>query len=102
MATVSTPDTDTTALKPVKTIPASRVVAQLKRNIRRYELRYEIPTAQMFDEVEQGMMRETVEILKWMQDYHVLELLRPKTPTGGNGSTATASSRRNGSRNITS
>ena len=91
MATLSTPDTDTTAhLKPLKMIPASRFIGQMRRRIRLYERRYEIPTAQMLDEVEAGQMRETAEILKWMFAYRVLERLEPENPTGGSGSTATA------------
>ena len=46
-------------------------------------------------------MRETVEILKWMHDYHDLASLELATRTGGNGSTATARSSRNGSKSTT-
>ncbi len=103
MATVSTPDTDTTAhLKPLKMIPASRFIGQMRRRIRCYEQRYEIPTAQMLEEVEAGQMRETAEILKWMFAYRVLERLEPETPMGGSRLTATAGFTRNGSKSTTS
>ena len=53
MATVSTPDT-THRITVRPAVPVSRLKAQLKRRISRYERRYEIPTSQMFDEVEGG------------------------------------------------
>ena len=53
MATVSTPDT-THRITVRPAVPVPRLKAQLRRNIRRYERRYEIPTSQMFDEVEGG------------------------------------------------
>ena len=97
MATVSTPDTaHRITVRPA--VPVSRMKAQRRRRIRRYELRYEISTAQMLEEVQAGQMRETAEILRWMFDYRVLERLEAKTRTGGNGSTATAQSSRNGSK----
>ena len=97
MATLTKPETRRRI--PVRpAVPIARLKAQFRRSIRRYERRYEISTSQMFDEVEAGLMRETVEILKWMFAYHELEFLQAKTATDGNGSTATASSRRNGSK----
>ena len=100
MAMLSTPDTARRI--PVKPVPVSQMKARLRRRIRLYERRYEIPTSRMLEEVEQGQMRETVEILRWMYDYRVLELLEPAIRTGGTRSTTTAPSTRNGSKSITS
>lgn len=74
----------------------------MRRRIRLYERRYEIPTAQMLEEVEAGQMRETAEILKWMFAYRVLEWHERENPTGGSGLTATARSTRNGSKSAAS
>lgn len=101
MATLTKPDmTRRIPVRPAVSI--SRLKAQFRRRIRLYERRYEISTSQMFDEVEQGLMRETLEILKWMHAYHELEFLQAKTLTDGSGSTATARSTRNGSKSTTS
>lgn len=47
----------------------------LRRRIRDYERRYEISSSQMAKVISSGQVRETAEILKWMQSYHVLGLI---------------------------
>lgn len=48
---------------------------QMQRQIRRYELRYEVPSATMWARVAAGEVRETAEIGRWLQLLGVLQRL---------------------------
>ena len=60
---------------PIRRISSRRVITNLRSNIKRYEQRYEISSEEILNMVSSGQMRETVEMLRWLQDYHVLQLL---------------------------
>ena len=60
---------------PIRRISSRRVITNLRSNIKRYEQRYEISSNKMLNMISSGQIRETAEILKWLQDYHVLQLL---------------------------
>ncbi len=77
---------------PVRTISAPVAMRRLSRRIRTCERRYEIPSAKMVEDVSCGKMLETVEVIKWMHAYHVLQLLKQKTHTTGIRSTITKQS----------
>ena len=70
----------------------SDVVRTLRRRIARFELRYEISTAEMLDRTLTGEMRETAEISRWQYDADLLEDLTGDAAksTAGSGSTATS------------
>ena len=74
---------------PVRTVKAKSVLARLRRRIRKYENRYEMPSERMAQMLQSGDVRETAEIVKWMQAYHVLRYLKEKTPTNGTRGTTT-------------
>ena len=59
----------------IRRISGRRVIANLRSNIKRYEQRYEISSDKMLNMVSSGQIREIAEILRWLQDYHVLQLL---------------------------
>ena len=69
----------------------SDVVRTLRRRIARFELRYEMSTAEMLDRTATGEMRETAEISRWQYDADELaDLTAPAAKsTAGSGSTAT-------------
>ena len=56
---------------------------RLKRHLRKYERRYEISSEKMLERLSAGLERETLEILRWMGDYHDLRLLEGKTHMDG-------------------
>lgn len=69
----------------------SDVTRTLRRRIARFELRYEMSTAEMLDRTATGEMRETAEISRWQYDADELaDLTAPAAKsTAGSGSTAT-------------
>jgi len=44
-----------------------------------YERRYEIASSEMLKHLSAGTIRETAEMLKWMQAYHALRLIEEQT-----------------------
>ena len=70
-------------------------IQKLQRSIRTYERRYEVSSTDMLKKVSTGEVRETVEILKWMQGYHALMSLEGATHTGGTHTTTTEPYTRN-------
>lgn len=64
----------------------------LARRVRLYERRYEMPSDRMAVMLKLSCVRETAEVLKWMQSYHALRLLKSKTPMTGTHTTTTVSS----------
>ncbi len=64
----------------------------LKRRIRRFELRYEMPTEEMLERTATGELRETAEISRWQYDADVLARLAANGANGtaGSGSNATS------------
>ena len=66
-----------------KVVGANSRVRTLRRHIEGYERRYELASGKMLGMISSGKTTETADILKWMQDYHALQLLRRTTPTNG-------------------
>lgn len=64
-------------------IDAKQYMRTLRRCIRIFEQRYEMPSEQMSKVLNCSHDRETAEVLKWMQAYRVLTLLEKKTRTTG-------------------
>lgn len=56
----------------IKIKPGDLLVRRLKTQVKRFEKRYEVPTAQMLLDVRTGKIRETKEIEQWMQSHSVL------------------------------
>lgn len=69
---------------PIETrhISGSALVRQMRRQIRRYELRYEVPSATMRARVAAGELRETAEIGRWLQLVTVLQRFQSDEPQG--------------------
>lgn len=78
-------------LKAERASESERVRRTLRRRIERFELRYEMSTAEMLDRTETGEMRETAEISRWQYDADELADLtgHAAKSTAGSGSTAT-------------
>jgi hypothetical protein len=76
-------------------VDGRKIVATHRRRIQNYERRHEVSSDDMLRMVSVGKVRETAEILKWMQAYHVLRLLKPTTRTDGIHTTTTEQSTRN-------
>ena len=74
--------TVTAKLKPVRTVQGSTARAALKRRLRSFELRYEMPTARMRDLVAHGQHVETADIAKWLHEANVLAQLEAKSTAG--------------------
>ncbi len=56
---------------------------KLHRSVRTYERRYEMTSDEMARRLKSCSERETIDILRWMQNYHALRLLKPTTHTIG-------------------
>ncbi len=69
-----------------------RMKRLLKDRVARYERRYEMHSREMLAALSDGMERETADKLRWMFDYHALELLDDKTRTDGTAGSPTSSS----------
>lgn len=67
-----------------------QVLKNLRRRIRVCERRYEIASSEMLKGLSAGNVRETAEILKWMQAYHALRMIERRTPTTGTHTMITA------------
>ena len=78
--------------------PVNDALVSLKnyrRRIKLYERRYEISSEEMVLLLKTNYTRETVEILKWMQTYHVLKSLEKMIRTTGTPTTTTEQSTTN-------
>lgn len=54
----------------------SRLLARLEREIREYELRYELRSSRLVAALRSGALRETAEVANWLIAYHTLRALR--------------------------
>ena len=77
---------------PVRKLAKGVYRANLRRSIRRFERRYEMKSDKMCDLLTAGKVRETAEIIKWMQHFHVLRSLNGKTHMAGTHGTTTVQS----------
>ena len=73
-------------------VSGRKAIQGYRRSIRTYEQRYETSSVEMLSKVSSGEVRETAEILKWMQAYHALQSLEDATRTVGTHTTTTAPS----------
>ncbi len=73
-----------------------RLRTTLYRRVRAYERRYEMSSEQMAALLQEGRIRETAELIKWMHACRVLELFERKTRTTGTPMTTTEQSMRSG------
>ena len=60
-----------------------RLERRLRRQIRVYERRYEMPSETMMVCLQAGVIRETREISKWAFEWLLLKSLSGETPTTG-------------------
>lgn len=80
---------------PVRKVSSEEMRTELDAKIRKFERRYERPSERMLQLVTWGEVKETAEILEWMQAYHVRRWLREKeTLTTGTPTTTTGPSMR--------
>ncbi len=70
-------------------VPIEKFKERELKKIRKYEQRYEMSSEKMSRGLSDGFVRETAEILEWMQAYHGLRYLEEQTPTTGTPSTTT-------------
>ena len=68
---------------PFVQVPPGTMEAELDERIRIFEQRYERTSEQMDQLVSLDAVRETAEIIEWMQAYDVREWLRERTRTTG-------------------
>ena len=75
---------------PVRKVSSEEMRAELDAKIQKFERRYERPSERMLQLISWGEVKETAEILEWMQAYHVRRWLKEKeTPTTGTPTTTT-------------
>ena len=74
---------------PVRKVSPGEMRAELDERIRVFEHRYEMSSEKMSEEYSLGLVRETAEIVEWMQVYHVRKYLNEKTPMTGIPTTTT-------------
>ena len=72
---------------PVRKVSSGEMREELDERIRVFEHRYEMSSDKMNLAYSLGLVRETAEIVEWMQAYHVRKYLREKTPTTGTPTT---------------
>lgn len=82
-ATSSAAQVAPTAGIPVRNISRAEMMAELQKEISKYERRYEMPSARMAALIEWGEMQETAEVLKWCFAYRALQSLNDRTRTDG-------------------
>lgn len=63
--------------------------SRLRAQVRRYERRYECPSATMAEAVRHGLVKETAEISKWLSALRVLESLQRRPANGRTTGTRT-------------
>ena len=71
--------------------PGKVIISRLRRNVRDYERRYEMSSADMLSAARNGTIRETAEVSRWMQALAVLSRVG-QTRMAGTPSTTSASS----------
>ena len=82
---------------PVRKVSSEEMRAELEAKIRKFEHRYERPSERMLQLLTWGEVKETAEILEWMQAYHVRRWLKDKeTHTTGTPTTITEQSTKSG------
>ena len=72
---------------PVRKVSSEEMRAELNERIKVFEHRYEMSSEKMALAYSLGLVRETSEIIEWMQAYHVRKYLREKTHTNGTPTT---------------
>ena len=77
---------------PVRKVSSEEKRAELNERIRVFEHRYEMPSDEMALAYSRGLIRETAEIVEWMQAFHVRKYLNEKTLTTGTPTTTTEQS----------
>lgn len=77
--------TPTTATNHVVVEDTAAYTRKLRRRIRRFEKRYEMPTATMKARLDERTLTETAEIAEWLYDDTALAMLedRAETSTAG-------------------
>jgi hypothetical protein len=80
----------------VTKVDAKEEIARLKANIQQYERQYGTSSEEMLKLISEGKKDDTLEILRWMSDYHGLRLLEGAIPTNGKTSSVSKSSRKKG------
>ena len=68
---------------PVVKVPTGHMGAELAERIQLFERRYEMASAKMRQAFSLGLVRETAEIIEWLQAYHVLQRFQAGTRTTG-------------------
>lgn len=75
---------------PVRKVSSEEMRSELDAKIQDFERRYERPSERMLQLITWGEVKETAEILEWMQAFHVRRWLKEKeTPTTGTPTTIT-------------
>ena len=74
---------------PVRKVSSEEMRADLDERIAVFEQRYEMSSEKMASEFSDGLVRETSEIVEWMQVFHVRKYLNERTPTIGTPTTTT-------------
>ena len=75
---------------PVRKVSSEDLREELDAKIYTFERRYERPSERMLQLLTWGEVKETAEILEWMQAYHVRRWLKEtETPTTGIPTTTT-------------
>jgi hypothetical protein len=77
---------------PVRKVSSGEMRAELDERIRVFERRYEMSSDKMDLAFSLGLVRETAEIVEWMQAYYVRKYLNEKTLTTGTPTTITEQS----------
>jgi hypothetical protein len=77
---------------PVRKVSSGEMRAELDERIRVFERRYEMSSDKMDLAFSLGLVRETAEIVEWMQAYYVRKYLNEKTLTTGTPTTTTEQS----------
>ena len=71
-------------------IDGQQLRKSLSRRISMYERRYEIASSEMLKHLSAGTIRETAEVLRWMQAYHALKFVEQRIPMTGTRTKAIA------------
>ena len=77
---------------PVRKVSSEDMRAELNERIKVFERRYEMSSGEMALAYSLGQVRDTAEIVEWMQAFHVRKYLDEKTLTTGTPTTITEQS----------
>ncbi len=77
---------------PVRKMSREAFLREMRESVLKYERRYEMNSQDMAHALEMGYVRETSELVKWIQHFRVLQRLEEKTPTAGTRGTTTKQS----------